>query len=80
MCVKGWRRGAGSWRTVRGWWWWGGGEVRTSSLPDSAAGRAATLAASLEWCRYGNMRRVDEKTCMRDREMKVDNTKRKELL
>lgn len=58
----------------------GGGGVRTSSLPDSAAGRAATLAASLEWCRYGNMRRVDEKMCMRDREMKLDNTKRKELL
>lgn len=57
-----------------------GGGVRTSSLPDSTAGRAATLAASLEWCRYGNMRGVDEKMCMRDREMKLDNTKRKELL
>lgn len=55
MCVKGWRRGEGSWRTKRGW-----EEVRTSSLPDSDAGRAATLASSLECCRYGNMRRVDE--------------------
>lgn len=45
----------------------GVGGVRTSSLPDSGAGRAATLAASLEWCRYGNMRRVDEKMHMRDR-------------
>lgn len=41
MCVKGWRRGEGSWRTTRRW-----EEVRTSSLPDGDAGGAATLAAS----------------------------------
>lgn len=60
MCVKGWRRGEGSWRTTRRW-----EEVRTSSLPDSDAGRAATLAASMECCRYGNMRRVDENMYVR---------------
>lgn len=60
MCVKGWRRGAGSWRTTRR-----REEVRTSSLPDRDAGGAATVAASPECCRYGNMRRADENIYVR---------------
>lgn len=44
MCVRG---GGGEGRG--GWWWWArgemeGGGVRTSSLPDSDAVRAATVA------------------------------------
>lgn len=60
MCVKGWRRGKGSWTTTSRW-----GEVRTSSLPDSVAEGAATLTASLKCCRYGNMRRLDESMCVK---------------
>lgn len=52
MCVSGGGGGGGRW-----WWWWWrkkrkrGGGIRTSSLPESDAVRAATMAV-LIWRTY----------------------------